>query len=295
MCRAAFGALGDAESGSRRRSWGAKLSPHNTVRFLAETPAMARYEPHPVFDLPNDNTTIWRYMGFSKFISLLNSGALYFTVASKFEDRWEGTIPTANKASLDPRIISFYEQSRATNAVNCWHERERESATMWKSYTAGNEGIAIKSSVGRLKKCFRSTEGTITSDAAVSIGQVKYLDYDHESIDISNGYIPLLRKRSFFPDENEVRAVIGSPLLSQLFLQGMHGVRVPVDLDLLIGEIFIDPVASDWFVELIRSIVGERFPIFKSPIGERPPQTTDGPPVMSYAMTKKVGKDWELT
>ena len=56
------------------------------VRFLVETPTMARYESHPVFELPDDSTTIWRYMGFSKFISLLNSSALYFIVANRFED-----------------------------------------------------------------------------------------------------------------------------------------------------------------------------------------------------------------
>lgn len=255
---------------------------------------MARYEPHPVFYLPDDSTALWRYMGFSKFIALLNSSALYFTVANKFEDRWEGTIPVANKVSLDPRIVSFYEQSRSTNAVNCWHERERESATMWKSYTSGNEGIAIKSTVGRLRTCFRSTEGNVTSDAVVLIGQVQYMDYDRETLEVSNAYIPLLRKRSFFSDEKEVRAVVGSPLLTSFFLQGLHGVRVPVDLDTLIGEILIDPVASDWFVDLIREIVGDRFPIAKSSIGERPPQSTDGPPVMSYAGVKKTGKDWEL-
>lgn len=246
-----------------------------------------------MFEVPDDNTVIWRYMGFSKFISLLNSSALYFTVATKFEDRWEGTIPIANKTSLDPITISFHEQSRARTAVNCWHERERESATMWKSYTSGNEGIAVRSTVGRLKACFRETEGTITSDASVFVGQVKYLDYDREVLDVSNGFIPLLRKRSFFSDEKEVRAVISTHLLSEFFLQGMHGVHVPIDLDALIEEVFIDPVANDWFVDLVRSIVGERFSIVKSSIGERPPMTTDDPPVMSYMMTKKAGQNWE--
>jgi hypothetical protein len=266
---------------------------HHNLRFLEEADALARYAPHPVFEVPDDNTVIWRYMGFSKFISLLNSSALYFTVATKFEDRWEGTIPIANKTSLDPITISFHEQSRARTAVNCWHERERESATMWKSYTSGNEGIAVRSTVGRLKACFRETEGTITSDASVFVGQVKYLDYDREVLDVSNGFIPLLRKRSFFSDEKEVRAVISTHLLSEFFLQGMHGVHVPIDLDALIEEVFIDPVANDWFVDLVRSIVGERFSIVKSSIGERPPMTTDDPPVMSYMMTKKAGQNWE--
>ena len=53
---------------------------------------MARYEAHPVFELPNPSTVIWRYMGFSKFVALLNSSALYFTVASKYEDK--GVLPT---------------------------------------------------------------------------------------------------------------------------------------------------------------------------------------------------------
>lgn len=147
---------------------------------------MAVYEPHPVFELPESNAEIWRYMGFSKLVALLNSSALYFTVATKFDDKWEGTLPLKNKENIDARVVSFFEQNRSTNAVNCWHQREAESATMWKSYTQGNEGIAIKSTVGRLTKCFLEKEGAITFKCPVHLGKVKYIDYNHETFNTTN-------------------------------------------------------------------------------------------------------------
>ena len=255
---------------------------------------MAIYEPHPVFELPDSAAAIWRYMSFSKFVAMLNTSALYFTVASKFEDKWEGTLPLKNKEKIDPRIISFFEQYRSTNAVNCWHQRDNESATMWKNYTQGNEGIAIKSTVGHLTQSFRNVEGTITFNSRVHVGKVKYIDYAQEVLNTTNGYIPLLCKRNFFVDEQEIRAVIGDGLLSGFFVQGLPGINVPVDLNMLIDAIYVDPVAADGFFDLVKSIVNEQYAVSRSSIGEKPPLTTDGPPVRAYVAVKKAGKDWEI-
>ncbi len=35
--------------------------------------------------------------------------------------------------------------------VNCWHRNKLESIAMWKLYTHGNDGVAIQSTVRRLK------------------------------------------------------------------------------------------------------------------------------------------------
>ena len=183
---------------------------------------MAIFTQHPVFEAPaNENAGIWRYLTFSKFISLINSHALYFTVANRFEDKWEGTLPVQRKENMDERIVSFYEQSRSMNAINCWHMRESETATMWKSYTHSNEGIAVKSTYKRLSSCFLDREAAITYQCPVFIGKVKYIDYTSETFDSSNGYVPLLHKRNFFADESEVRAVIGGGHLSNFFVQGL--------------------------------------------------------------------------
>lgn len=52
------------------------------------------YKEHPVFQQPNnENIKIWRYMDFTKFMSLLDTKKLFFTRADKFEDPFEGSWP----------------------------------------------------------------------------------------------------------------------------------------------------------------------------------------------------------
>ena len=49
------------------------------------------YNFHPVFEQPSDvNVRVWRYLDFTKLVSLVDSRRLYFTRADKFEDPFEG-------------------------------------------------------------------------------------------------------------------------------------------------------------------------------------------------------------
>lgn len=246
---------------------------------------MAIYSTHYKFESPADeNSSIWRYMSFSKFVALLQNNALYFTVANRFEDRWEGTLPARIKQIMSDEMVSFFEAARLNNAINCWHMREYESATMWKSYAPNGEGVAIKSTFSRLARCFNTRDSTVSHSCHVLIGKVRY-DCDESShYDLSNGYIPLLCKRKYFSDENEIRAVIGGGDLNKLFQSGMHGLNVPIDLNELVEKIYVDPVASDWFLELMKSIVNDRFKVERSFIGEKPLKTTDLPPVSSITI-----------
>lgn len=46
---------------------------------------------HPKeYDVPKRDMPLWRYQDFPKFVSLLDSGELFFTRADKFEDVFEG-------------------------------------------------------------------------------------------------------------------------------------------------------------------------------------------------------------
>lgn len=51
------------------------------------------YSAKPSFDVPDEHTTIWRYMDFTKFVSLLDKKTLYFTRSDKFDDKFEGATP----------------------------------------------------------------------------------------------------------------------------------------------------------------------------------------------------------
>src|SRR5216684_1015225 len=101
------------------------------------------YNAGPSFDVPEEHTTIWRYMDFTKFVSLLDKKALYFTRSDKFDDKFEGAIPKptieareayvlGSGTPLTEEILKVMSQGsrdvRKWIFVNCWHINSIESA-----------------------------------------------------------------------------------------------------------------------------------------------------------------------
>ena len=128
------------------------------------------YEPHPDFKQPDDeNAAIWRYLDFTKFVSLLDRRELFFSTVDGLSksDPFEGSLPFPNvvSRSLIMRKVAEYpkveysevkEQATLTRegfgkrlrscvGVNCWHINQYESVAMWKLYLKSDEGIAITS------------------------------------------------------------------------------------------------------------------------------------------------------
>jgi len=248
------------------------------------------YEEHPTFIQPeNEEIKVWRYMDFTKLISLIDSRRLYFTRADKFEDPFEGSWPKINVAARE--FVSddiapegrekFLEAMRGmgeTNkhwprykAINCWHLNEFESAAMWKLYLKSDEGVAIQSTYSKLKK-------SITDDEKVFLGKVKYIDYDTEYIDAGNILGPFVHKRKSFEHEREVRGVIskwptgeGGIDFSQETIG--HGLHIKVDIETLIERIYIAPSAPGWFADLVKAAItryGYDFEVIHSKLNENP-------------------------
>ncbi|ASF47800.1 hypothetical protein [Methylovulum psychrotolerans] len=237
------------------------------------------YEVHPVFEQPSDeNEKVWRYMDFTKFISLLESSALYFTRADKFEDPFEGCYPKeeilAVEEMLDVDKSSRTEEQRRLEMeffcdksqrrkkyvfINCWHLNNHESAAMWKLYLKSNEGIAIQSTYQKLKNAF-------ISDQRIYLGHVKYIDYETEYFDrrkhpSANLLRPFIYKRKSFGHEKEVRAIIekldGYTVNENPHEQKntIHGLQAAINLDVLIEKIYVAPNAEPWFLEIVKSII----------------------------------------
>jgi hypothetical protein len=60
------------------------------------------------------STIIWRYLTFPKFVSLITTGALWFSKLQVFEDTFEGMTP-------DPARSILKEQHRD---MECWFQDE---------------------------------------------------------------------------------------------------------------------------------------------------------------------------
>lgn len=242
------------------------------------------YETHPVFTAPeNKFTRVWRYMDFTKFVSLLECQALYFNRADKFEDPFEGAAPTINSSQRFAHISSWSkeQQHRAAQhhsdlnkawrkyyAINCWHENPYESAAMWKLYLKSGEGLAISTTFERLTKSFVDSE-------PIYVGRINYLDYDNDVMPEGYSFSPFLHKRKSFEHEREIRAILWKPPISYsadgtpngTFDSSLEtisdGISIKIDLDLLIDQLYVAPNAPKWFYELIVSVT-RRYGIVKT-------------------------------
>jgi hypothetical protein len=210
---------------------------------------------HPSFDKPDENTIIWHYMDFTKFVSFLDKSALFFSTISilRLTDKHEGTYNEATVEASKQKPFSIHQigspllrEFGKLLAINCWHMNEIESVAMWNVYLKGNPGVAIQSTVKNL-------DSSIDDKLNVSIGRVHYLEED-DVIPEPDGFNSLnaaLWKWKSYQYENELRAVVISQP-EELFKY--NGTYIPVNLNHLIQKIVISPKSPRWFSELVSSI-----------------------------------------
>jgi hypothetical protein len=245
------------------------------------------YQHHNQLKAPeNPNEKIWRYMDFTKFMSLLIDKSIFFCRIDKLGDTHEMSLPRLNRIQDEEfyrknekeilkhfngkmtlqimnSVIPFLRQSVL---VNSWHRNEFESAAMWGLFLKTNEGIAIQSTYTKLCNSFHVAKDNI------NIGIVEYTDYDNDRIENDSIYGYLSNKLKSYEHERELRAVIPEQLDTKLRPLHKVGKYVPVDLEMLIECIYIAPNAPEWFSKLIPKTIkklGFDFKISNSIINDR--------------------------
>ena len=252
------------------------------------------YEELDGINPPNDEDTLWRYTNFEVFVNLLDTEALYFTRADKFEDPYEGFIPQsimdAYKQSLMSlmgvtsevfveAIMKKHEASRKYVMCNCWHQNVVESMAMWEKYNMRNSGVAIKINMEKMKN-------SLTNEYSIYIGKIEYIygntNDDQYMQNFLQSEIPLAKKLTYFPyfqkrkeyeHEQEVRLIvdIDSFVMDVLNNQTVEtvdafletglpdicdiGMLFNIDVNMLIDEVIVSPYAKDWVTETLRSVV----------------------------------------
>ena len=170
------------------------------------------------------NSTVWRYMPFSKFISMLTYQALWFSKLNRLEDKYEGMMPLLTKNMMNREYQKFKpiihpnfhdqldemakkneEDGRELTVVNCWFFGETESEKMWQKYAGTSEGVAIKSTPKRL-----SENILMLGDNNMNhMGKVHY--FDHAAHQLTSYKANQAIERAFikdkesFEDEQELR------------------------------------------------------------------------------------------
>lgn len=165
--------------------------------------------------------SVYRYLTFPKYISLVTYGALWFSKLNIFADEYEGFIPAKIDAemrteheklkktfhpSLHDQIDNMNQRNvddgRELTVVNCWFLDDNESEKMWAEYAKHSEGVAIKSTVRLL------AHHVFCEPKWSQIGKVRYVDLDTHSMssyEANQAQERAFLKRNQFSRENELR------------------------------------------------------------------------------------------
>ena len=213
----------------------------------------------------NPDTIVWKYLDLSKFLDLLLSQKMFMSRSDKFEDQYEGTFsePTFEEikkiATNNPEFLDYYKSHREKVAISSWHTNEYESFAMWQIFTKNQEGLAIQSTIGRLKDALQPEQLT-----KQYIGEVNYIDYKKEYIPFDDNFFPFLFKRKSFQYEREVRIITD---VTEQNISINDGLKINVDINMLIEKIYIHPKSENWYKRLVIELVtklGFDFEIEKS-------------------------------
>jgi predicted enzyme related to lactoylglutathione lyase len=114
--------------------------------------AVGGYEHHPVFQRPDREAALWRYVSFAKFVDLIDRNCLFFSRADRMIDAWEGSVTSATITAAERALREgvpdspqaernlrklredegiYRERMRMFILLSCWHEAAHESAAMW--------------------------------------------------------------------------------------------------------------------------------------------------------------------
>ncbi len=238
-------------------------------------------------------TKIWRYMDFTKLVSVLSKSALYFTREDLLDDAFEGSIPKAFRPQITSEIKTLCREfnpkdykkelkeirnahksihqvhsamiraERKLTFINSWHMNEIESVAMWRLYLKSAEGVAFQSTFKKLSESFIEKE-------KVNFGMINYVDDFSDDFNVKDEFLyhlefPFMFKRKCFEYEKELRAfILTEPVtekakkqyLKKQGIRGMpEGLDEQVDLKMLVERIYVSPTAGKWFVELVKSVV----------------------------------------
>lgn len=197
---------------------------------------------------PNDSDIIWHYYSFAQFLYLVEYSKLHFTRADKFDDKWEVLITDKDAAYYSIPIESIpniRDREAKRIFVNCWTRSEHELSLMWKAYTSDKEGIAIKSTVQKLKECYNGPD-------TIYVSPVKYIDRKVDSAQpaekILNTFWFSITKRKVFEQEKELRLVYDAETERDEY-------EISINYKELIQGVYVAPNAELWFVKLLKKLL----------------------------------------
>jgi hypothetical protein len=164
-------------------------------------------------DTEEEDQDVWRYMSFARFVWMLQNKTLYLARADLLGDPWEVSLcneqlryvlsrhpispidggPSEEGMERSARLIKSW---RARTFVSCWSAARHESHALWRIYCSSVEGVAIRTTLQKLK---------------ASVAPTRVLKVHYQTLGTAartpNITELVTRKRPMFAYEQEVRVV----------------------------------------------------------------------------------------
>ena len=202
-------------------------------------------------------------MDFAKFAAMLVNGGLYLSRLDQLGDAYEGYIPDLPREAYegilaqqhferDQELRKRYLGIRKQFYVNCWHANKEQSDAMWKLYTRGAEGVAIRTT------CRKLCASLQTASQDLLLFEVAYADLEEGPTHGGSMLRACMTKRTPFEHEKEVRLICHhgqSNDNQQDIRQQTFGFYVNCDLATLIDCVYIAPTETPWFEPIVQDIL----------------------------------------
>lgn len=237
------------------------------------------YEQHVKLRRPeNSRQWLWRYMPLRWILDLLSTGEIFFTNLSKFSDGLEGALTDRTREHLATWFrnhnksdwksayeqVNEYQKWQHEFFANCWHMNHHESYLMWKAYAGTGYAYAIQSNFERVQAAFEHFDGSISG------GVVNYVDFTREITPVGNIFDHVITKDIPYRDEREFRLVFWSlDPKNQRIKPVENGVRIPVDVRMLIDRVVISPFEKSLPCELEKLLEEMQIPVESSIVKHR--------------------------
>jgi hypothetical protein len=201
------------------------------------------YKPSLGFEQPkNQAVKVWRYMDFTKFVSMIESGCLFFSRADRAGDAFEGSWPQINirlreqmwqnimdkmdrrlsdgpdpsefglasRAQLKERFPRLFREIFSLRLLEIKMHLKQVFINCWhmnNHESAAMWKLYVRSNEGiAVQSSYKHLRDSIIDDQKVHLGVVQYIDYEKERVPAGANFF--VYKRKSFEHEREVRAVV---------------------------------------------------------------------------------------
>lgn len=146
----------------------------------------------------------------------------------------------------------IFEHMREHTFISCWHLNPDESAAMWQSYASFDAGLAIQTTVGRLRQQLdQAAEHYV-------LGPVRYVDYNDGALSDADSYVRFFHKEMSFSHEQEFRCIWRNPAhvpWERRPAVAEIGLPIPFQMRELIEAVYVSPNAKPYFAEMLEKLL----------------------------------------